>query len=63
MHTITEPNGAQWIAERTECDQIPERAYWVRLTRGDSVALPAVIGFYARTLSDAVLRLNADKGE
>lgn len=54
---ITEQCGARWVATATEAQQ-SDRAVWVQLLSGHSLAKPGVLGFYASSLNAACDALN-----
>lgn len=55
---ITEQNGAEWSAEKT--NQQGQRTYWVRrsLLSVPSQEKPGIVGFYASSIQDAKNKLN-----
>jgi len=53
---ITEQTGAKWTA--TPTGQQGERAYWVSLNAGRSMAKPGIIGFYAASIDAAANQLS-----
>lgn len=54
---ITEQCGARWTVTATDSKRA-DRAFWIFLVSGKSQAQPAILGFYAPSISAACDALN-----